>query len=44
MLTENLPVKDWQALAQKWMLNNANPKPTANEKPSGNKHNSFRRR
>lgn len=33
MLTDILPIKDWQALAQKWMLNNQNQKFVQNVKP-----------
>ena len=37
-LTDNFPVKDWQALAQKWMLNVPNHK-TENSKPGAQQHN-----
>ena len=33
MLTDIVPIKDWQALAQKWMLNNQNQKCIQNVKP-----------
>ena len=38
MLTNQLPVSDWKAMAQKWMLNSEKKKSTPNSANDKNKH------